>query len=155
MTRLAFAPISIRADKAFVREHHRHNKALTGAKLAIALELDGRVIGVGLLGNPKARKLAEDRFCAEAVRVCVLPGAPKGACSKIVARLKRLWQLQGGIRFVTYNRADESGASMRGAAMMPIAAVKGRQWSTRSRPRSANEVIDKVRWEQQLAPIPA
>lgn len=154
MSRLSFAPISIRSAKAFVREHHRHNKSVTAARLAIALELDGRVVGVGLLGNPKARELAKDRFCAEAIRVCVLPHAPKGASSKIIARLKRLWQLQGGVRFVTYTRASESGASLRGAGLSPIATVRGRQWDTPSRPRGDNEVVNKVRWELQCSPVP-
>lgn len=151
---LAFTPISIRAAKRFVREHHRHNPTVTGARTAIGLEFDGDLIGVGLLGNPKSRELAEDKLCAEAVRVCVKVGAPKGSCSKISARLKRIWQLHGGVRFISYNRADESGASMRGAGMKPVATVKGRQWGCRSRPRAANDVADKTRWEQTLSPVP-
>lgn len=152
---LRFVPISIADAKAFVRQHHRHNPACTGARTAIALECDGALVGVGLLGNPKARKLAEDRFCAEAVRVCTSTDAPKGSSGKINARLKRIWQLHGGIRWVSYNRADESGASMRGAGLEPVAKVKGRQWSCASRPRAANDVADKVRWEAALSRIPA
>lgn len=155
MSVLRIVPISIRAAKAFVRDHHRHNPAVAGARTAIGLELDGVLVGVGLLGNPKARGLAEDRLCAEAVRVCVAAGAPKGSCSKISARLKRIWQLHGGVRFVSYNRTDESGASMRGAGMEPVAEVKGRQWSCPSRPRAENDASDKVRWEQSLGLVPA
>ena len=152
---LVFAPISIRDAKAFVREHHRHNPTVTGARTAIALELNGQLVGVGLLGNPKARGLASDRFCAEAVRVCTSSSAPKGAAGKINARLKRIWQLHGGVRWVTYNREDESGASMRGAGLSPVANVRGRQWGCESRPRAANEVVNKTRWETLLDRIPA
>ncbi|WP_369596454.1 XF1762 family protein [Novosphingobium aromaticivorans] len=149
-------PISIRSAKAFVREHHRHNPSVAGARTAIGLELDGRLVGVGLLGNPKARELAADRTCAEAVRVCVSHEAPKGASSKINSRLKRIWQLHGGRRFITYNRADESGASMRGAGLTPTSVVKGRQWNCQSRPRTVvQDVVDKVRWEQALSEVPA
>lgn len=153
--RFAFVPISIRDAKAFVRAHHRHNPAVTGAKLAIGLEYEGKLIGVGMLGRPKARELAKDKRRAEAVRVCVARGAPKGSCSKINARLKRIWQLMGGVHFVTYNRADESGASLRGAGLKPTKLVKGRQWDTPSRPRQLVECVDKIRWDEKLEPVPA
>jgi hypothetical protein len=153
---LTIVPISIRDAKAFVRAHHRHAPVVVGARLAIGLEHDGVLVGVGMLGRPVARGLDADRLCGEAVRVCVITDAPKGASSKIIARLKRIWQLMGGARFVSYNREDESGASMRGAGLTPTASVLGRQWSCTSRPRAfAPEVIDKTRWEQSLERIPA
>ena len=152
---LRFVPLTVRAASDFVREHHRHNPVVVGARSAIGLELDGLLVGVGLIGNPKARALAADRFCAEAVRVCTSPAAPKGSSGKINARLKRIWQLHGGVRWVTYNRADESGASMRGAGLRPVAKVRGRQWSCASRPRAENDVCDKTRWEAELSAIPA
>ena len=156
MIGLVFVPISIRAAKAFVREHHRHNPAVAGAKTAIGLAFNGELVGVGMLGRPKARVLAEDPLCAEAVRVCVSAAAPKGSSGKINARLKRIWQLHGGVRYISYNRSDESGASMRGAGLKPVAEVKGRQWDCPSRPRAHNDdVVDKVRWEAELSAVPA
>lgn len=152
---LSIVPISIRDAKRFVRQHHRHNPAVVGARIAIGLEFDGKLVGVGMLGNPKSRILAEDRLCAEAVRVCTSAEAPKGAESKLNARLKRIWQLCGGVRYVTYNREDESGASMRGAGLRAVAKVKGRQWDCPSRPRLAIEPVDKCRWEAQLDRVPA
>ena len=56
---------------------------------------------------------------------------------------------------VTRWRADESGASMRGAGLTPMAKVPGRQWSCKSRARAlAPDVVDKTRWEQSLERIP-
>lgn len=155
---MRIVPISIRQAKLFVREHHRHAPAVTGAKLAIGLETDGRLIGVAMLGMPKARGLAADRFTAEATRVCVLPDAPKGAVSKLNSRLKRLWQLQGGIWFKSYTLAAESGASLRGSGAVQDRKVKGRRWNCPSRPRNdaSATTVDKVRWDfGQLAEIPA
>lgn len=155
MSGLAIVPISIRQAKAFVRAHHRHNPGIAGAKLAIGLELDGILVGVGMLGRPISRELAKDRLCGEALRVCVLASAPKGSASKINARLKRLWQLQGGVRFITYNRDDESGASLRGSGLRRVASVKGRQWACASRPRAPSDAVDRGRWEQTLEAVPA
>lgn len=125
--------------------------------LAIGLECDGVLIGVGLLGRPKARGLAADRFTAEATRVCVADGAPKGAVSKINSRLKRLWQLQGGIWFKTYTLASESGASLRGAGAQIDREVKRRKWSCASRPRADRPIEgeDKLRWDfGELTEVP-
>lgn len=155
---MKIVPISIRKAKAFVREHHRHAPAVTGAKLAIGLEHNGRLVGVGMLGNPKARGLASDRFTAEATRVCTSQDAPKGAVSKLNSRLKRLWQLQGGIFFKSYTLAGESGASLRGAGAVIDKRVKGRRWNCASRPRADVEapLVDKVRWDfGRMSEIPA
>lgn len=155
---MKIVPISIRQAKCFVRDHHRHAPAVTGAKLAIGLEHDGELIGVGMLGQPKARGLAADRFTAEATRVCVKPGAPKGATSKLNSRLKRLWQLQGGIWFKSYTLVSESGASLRAVGAQVDREVKRRSWSTPSRPREARDIEgeDKLRWDfGELAEVPA
>jgi hypothetical protein len=151
-------PCSIREAKGFVREHHRHAPACTGAVLAIGLEHAGELVGVGLLGRPKARVLAADRFTAEAVRVCVRQGAPKGSVSKLNSRLKRIWQLQGGVWFKTYTLAHESGASLRGAGAQVDREIKRRSWSCDARPRQARaiEEHDKLRWDFGLLPeVPA
>lgn len=146
---MRIVPMSIKGAKRFVREHHRHAPAVTGAVLAIGLESDGVLIGVGMLGRPKARGLAADRFTAEATRVCVVDGAPKGSVSKLNSRLKRIWQLQGGIWFKTYTLRSESGASLRGAGARVDREIKRRSWNTPSRPRGAREIEgeDKLRWD--------
>lgn len=158
MSDLRIVPMSIRVAKLFVREHHRHAPSVTGAKVAIGLECDGVLVGVGLLGVPKARMLAADRFCAEAVRVCVSPAAPKGSVSKINSRLKRIWQLCGGVTFKTYTLADESGASLRGAGAVVDRHVPAASWSRADRLRSVRPVesIAKQRWDfGELERIPA
>ena len=153
---MRFVPISIRQAKLFVRQHHRHAPVVTGAKLAVGLGHDGQLIGVGMLGLPKARGLAADRFTAEATRVCVMEGAPKGAVSKLNSRLKRLWQLQGGVYFKSYTLTSESGDSLRGAGACVDAHVKGRQWNCQSRPREARPVLDRLRWDfGKLPEVPA
>jgi len=151
-------PCTIREAKKFVREHHRHAPRVTGAILAIGLEHEHQMIGVGLLGRPSSRMLDADRFTAEAIRVCVRDGAPKGAGSKLTSRLKRIWQLQGGIWFKTYTLASESGDSLRGAGAQIDREIKRRKWSCASRPRADREIEghDKFRWDfGQLGVIPA
>lgn len=155
---MRIVPCTIREAKHFVREHHRHARPPTGAVLAIGLEYDGQLIGVGMLGRPTSRHLDADRFTAEATRVCVIEGAPKGASSKLASRLKRIWQLQGGIWFKTYNLVEESGASLRGAGAQIDREVKRRRWSCPSRPREPNDLEgqNKLRWDfGQLDEVPA
>lgn len=158
MSELRIVPMSIRAAKVFVREHHRHAPSVTGAKVAVGLECDGVLVGVGLLGVPKARMLAQDRFCAEAVRVCVSGDAPKGSVSKINSRLKRIWQLCGGVTFKTYTLVEEGGASLRGAGAVIDRHVPAASWSRDDRPRASRSIEQhaKHRWDfGPLERIPA
>lgn len=155
---MKIVPCTIRQAKRFVRAHHRHAPACTGAVLAIGLEHDGELIGVGMLGRPKSRALDADRFTAEATRVCVREGAPKGSVSKLNSRLKRLWQLQGGIWFKSYTLASESGDSLRTVGAQVDREIRRRRWTCASRPRDARAVEsqDKLRWELgPLGEVPA
>jgi hypothetical protein len=94
---------------------------------------------------------------AELLRNCVSKAAPRNACSKLEARCKRIWQLMGGTRLVTYNLARESGDSLRAVGFKPEAVVPARKWDTPSRRRGARaiEAEDKRRWGLSLPEIPA
>jgi hypothetical protein len=56
--RLVQVPLSIKAADLFVRHHHRHSQPVRGkARWAIGVERDGFLVGVAIVGNPKARHL--------------------------------------------------------------------------------------------------
>lgn len=155
---MKIVPLTLRQANDFVEQHHRHSArtANDGGKFAIGLQVDGALIGAAIVGRPVAR-LLQVEGSAEILRCCVLPGAPKGACSRLYGRCKRIWQLMGGDRVVTYSLASEPGDSLRGAGFVIEAEVAARTWDTPSRRRDARaiEEQDKLRWGCALDRVPA
>jgi hypothetical protein len=152
-------PLTLREANDFVELHHRHSSRTSndGGKFAIGLEVDGRLIGVAIVGRPISRELQQAMNgdgTAELLRCCTGPDAFKGAESKLYARCKRIWQLMGGTRLVTYTLARESGASLRGAGMRPMAEVRGRQWNGSKRAGRVVADEPKIRWEDDLKELP-
>jgi hypothetical protein len=151
-------PLTLRQANDFVEQHHRHSARTSndGGKFAIGLEVDGKLVGAAIVGRPVARMLQQEGT-AELLRCCVSPDAPHCAASKLNGRAKRVWQLMGGIRLVSYTLATESGATMRATGFERAAEVPARAWDTPSRRRlpKAIEQQDKVRWEAALPAIPA
>ncbi len=156
-TLMRIVPLTLRQANDFVEAHHRHSARTSndGGKFAIGLERAGELIGAAIVGRPVARMLQEEG-AAELLRCCVSEAAPRGACSKLAARAKRLWQLMGGTRLVTYTLSTESGASMRGAGFEAEATVRARHWDTPSRRRGWREIegADKQRWSTNIDWMP-
>jgi hypothetical protein len=152
-------PLTLREANDFVERHHRHSArtANDGGKFAIGLELAGDLVGVAIVGRPVARMLQEPGT-AELLRCCVVAeGGPIGAAKRLNARCKRIWQLMGGTRLVSYTLARESGGSLAGAGFRREAEVAGRSWDTPGRRRAARpiETEAKARWAADLAEVPA
>jgi hypothetical protein len=158
---MKIVPLTIREACDFVERHHRHlgRTPNDGGKFAIGLVIGDELIGAAVVGRPTSRMLQEIQGpgTAELLRNCVSSAAPRNACSRLEARCKRIWQLMGGTRLVTYNLASESGASLRAVGFAPECEVKARSWNTPSRPRAARAIEDedKVRWSVDLPEVPA
>ena len=155
--RMRIVPLTLREANDFVEAHHRHSARTSndGGKFAIGLKSGEQLVGAAIVGRPVARMLQEEGT-AELLRCCTAAGAPTGACSKLAARAKRVWQQMGGTRLVTYTLASESGVSMRAAGFVLEAAVPARRWDTPSRRRAARaiEERDKLRWAAELPAVP-
>lgn len=154
---MKIVPLTLREANDFVEQHHRHSArtANDGGKFAIGLVVSGSLVGAAIVGRPVARMLQHEGT-AEVLRCCVSPSAPKGACGALYARCKRIWQLMGGRRLVTYTLASEPGASLRGH-FHDEGELRGRRWDTptRARPHREIELIDKRRWSASLPDVPA
>jgi hypothetical protein len=152
---MRLVPVSFAIAKAFVTEHHRHNKAPTGWKFGVGVEDDaGVLVGVAMAGRPVARALDDGRT-VEVNRTCVLPGQPN-ANSMLYGAIWRAAKALGYTRAVTYTQADESGATMRAVGWRRAAQLPGRgNWAqcsvTRRAARDATEPsgVARVRWEAQ------
>lgn len=141
-------PIHLKQANDFVKEHHRHNKPVTGHKFAIGLEAERKLVGVGIAGRPVSRYL-DDGKTIELTRICVKEGVPNG-CSMIIGRMKRIAQLMGYERIITYTLQKETGAWLRAIRAKGAADVKpGRGWSHRPGSKGHQAVYDepKIRWE--------
>ena len=80
---MVLRPTSLCVANAVVLAHHRHNKPVKwGYKFSLAAYSDtgDEILGVVIVGRPVARRL-DDGLTAEVLRLCVVPGAPKNACS--------------------------------------------------------------------------
>lgn len=146
---LTLVPVTLRAARAFVDEHHRHNSAPRGHKFSIGLERDGILIGVAIVGRPLARE-CDDGKTAEVLRVCVLEGNPNGN-SKLYGACCRACKAMGYTKVITYTLPEEGGASLRASGFIPEGTTKARTkgWDTPSRPRGKPEKYQegqKIRW---------
>ena len=125
MSDLVIVPMTLQKANDFVAAHHRHNgrTARNGGKWAIGASLPSGLVGIAIVGNPLSASFM-DGFTAEVTRLCVLPDAPKGTCSKLYSRCWQIWRLMGGLKLVTYTLQSESGASLRGAGWVVVGQVK-------------------------------
>jgi hypothetical protein len=155
---MRIVPLKLREANDFVEQWHRHSARTSndGGKFAIGLDHEGSLVGVAIVGRPIAR-LLQVEGAAELLRLCTSPDAPKGSGSKLYARAKRIWQLMGGTKLLTYTLARESGSSMLGAGLggKSMTAEIG-QWSVPSRPRRHRDIADepKLRWTEILPELP-
>lgn len=54
---LELVPITLKEANAFVEQHHRHHKAVTGHKFSIAASDSEKIVGVAIVGRPVSRYL--------------------------------------------------------------------------------------------------
>lgn len=142
---LELVPIDLREARAFVELHHRHHQPPQGGKFAIAVGVEGLVVGVAIVGRVIARR-AEDGWTAEVTRVCT-DGTPN-ACSKLYGAAWRACRAMGYRRCITYTLPAEGGASLRGAGWHLVGEAGGGSWSRRDRPRvDTHPRQRKLLWE--------
>ncbi|KKL64246.1 hypothetical protein LCGC14_2166960 [marine sediment metagenome] len=143
---LELVPVTLRAARQWVDEHHRHHRAPQGGLFAIGLARCGMIVGVAIVGRPVARGL-HDGWTAEVTRVAVVEGVPNGV-SKLYGACWRAARAMGYRKMVTYILDTEPGTSVRAAGWKEIAKVTGRSWDTPSRPRiDEHPLQDKQRFE--------
>jgi len=142
---LKAVPITLRQANEFVKKYHRHNKPVQGYKFCIGVEKDGKLVGVAIVGRPVARNL-DDGKTAEITRVCT--DGTKNANSFLYSRCKRICQLMGYERVITYTLQKESGSSLRAVGAVQEIEVRAATWDRPSRRRKEQKVYQepKVRW---------
>jgi len=156
---LTLAPCTLEEANAFVARLHRHHQPTPVAKFSIAAALDGVVVGVVIVGLPKAR-MAMDGWTLEVTRLAT--DGTKNACSLLYGAARRAAFALGYSRVLTYTLADEEGASLRASGFVLEAEIKGESWMRRSANGGRfvddrNPVGDKKRWSSGVKrdePVP-
>jgi hypothetical protein len=145
---LIIAPCSLEEANAFVAAHHRHHHPTPVAKFSILAARDGVVVGVVIVGLPKAR-MAMDGWTLEVTRLA--SDGSKNVCSLLYGAARRAAFALGYSRILTYTLAEENGSSLLASGFTREATIKGESWKRRSMSgdRSVddrNPIGDKVRW---------
>lgn len=146
MSLLLVPGIPLREANAFIRERHRHHGAERGCLFCLAVALESVVVGVAIVGRPKARETQAEGFTAEVTRLAT--DGTKNACSILYAAAWRAWRSMGGRRLITYTLPEEGGASLRGAGWRCLGERGGGTWSREGRPRiDTHPTQVKLGWE--------
>lgn len=143
-------PIGLTEANEAVHRWHRHHGPVVQHRWSYGAFVDGALVGVVIVENPKAAGL---RDCIEVTRLAT--DGTKHAATKLLARARADALSTGWQRVVSYTRADERGTCYRAAGWWPTAIVKARDWTsgnkrTRWLPgmyQPTTEIIDRVRWE--------
>lgn len=145
---LEIVPCELAEANEFVRQHHRHHQPVVGHKFSLAVEKDGAVCGVAIVGRPVSRML-DDGWTLEVTR-CATSGE-KNACSALYAACWRVTRAMGYKRLITYVLLSETGTSVRAAGWKEIGKAGGGSWSRGSRPRVDKHSTQlKIRFEVGL-----
>jgi hypothetical protein len=148
--KLRLRPMRQRDALAYVRDHHRHNKAPRGSVFQVAVEdvETGEIVGVAVAGRPVARSLDDGRTL-EVLRVCT--PSVKNVNSMLYGAVTRAGVALGydRDRIFTYTLDEESGVSLTAAGWVRDAVLPQRAgWDAPSRPRpnDPSPRNAKVRW---------
>lgn len=144
--KLRIVPITFADAAEFCQGKHRtHKRRPAGHKFSIAAAMGDRIVGVAIVGRPKARHL-DDGLSLEVNRVAT--DGTRNACSALYGACRRAAWALGYLRLITYTIPSEGGASLRGAGYRLIGERGGGSWGRPSRPRIDDHPLEeKWLWE--------
>ena len=146
-TGMEAVPLHLREANEFVAKYHRHCLPTVGGKFAVGVSVDGVLVGVAIAGRPVARKL-DDGNTLEVLRVCT--DGTANANSFLYGRVKRIAQLMGYQKVITYTLEEESGSSLKAVGAKVVSTARAKEWSVPSRQRKSQAVYDKVKMKWEL-----
>lgn len=138
--RLSVERIGLDEANAFVATWHRHHQPVVGHLFSVGASLDGKIVGVAIVGRPVSRR-RDDGVTAEVTRLCT--DGTKNACSFLYGAAARASFALGFKRIGTYILASEPGTSLTAAGWRLIGETPGRSWSVPSRPRVDTHPLQK------------
>lgn len=149
-------PIERDEARAFVDEHHEHNKAPVSWRYGTAIWNANTLLGVAMVGRPVARMIPADKV-VEVNRVCLRRDIARelrwNACSMLYGWAAREAEKRGFEKIITYTLESEAGTALKAAGWIPEAKTKGGSWDRPSRARGVVAPLErKIRWARYLKP---
>lgn len=124
-------PITLKEANAFVEQHHRHHKPVTGHKFSIGCTDGEKIVGVAIVGRPVSRYL-DDGWTLEVNRLCT--DGTHNACSMLYAAAWRAARAMGYHKLITYILESEKGVSLKAAGWKCVGQAGGLRWTGKRRP---------------------
>ena len=128
---LELVPITLKEANAFVEQHHRHHRPVTGHKFSIAASDGEKIVGVAIVGRPVSRHL-DNGLTLEVIRLCT--DGTRNACSFLYSAAWRAARNLGYKKLITYILKSEPGSSLKAAGWKCVEECGGLRWTGRSRP---------------------
>ena len=128
---LELVPITLKEANAFVEQHHRHHRPVTGLKFSIAASDGEKIVGVAIVGRPVSRHL-DNGLTLEVNRLCT--DGTRNACSFLYSAAWRAARNLGYKKLITYILKSEPGSSLKAAGWKCVGECGGLRWTGRSRP---------------------
>lgn len=130
---LELVPISLKDANAYVEQHHRHHRPVTGHKFSIAASDGEKIVGVAIVGRPVSRYL-DDGWTLEVTRLCT--DGTRNACSFLYSAAWRAARNMGYRKLITYILESENGASLRAAGWKCAGKAGGLRWTGKRKPET-------------------
>jgi len=142
---MKIVPITFKKANEFIEKNHRHHWPSIGYKFCVAVENQGKIVGVATIGRPISRRL-DDGFTVEVNRSCT--DGTKNANSMLYAAASRVARELGYRKILTYTLPSESKSSLKAIGWKPSISIGGK-WIYSYQPERANDwpLTEKIRWE--------
>lgn len=154
-------PCELAEARTFIARLHRHHRAPQGHRFSLKALIDGRTVGVVVIGRPVGRH-QQDGETVEITRLCT--DGTRNAVSFLIGAAKRAARALGYRRMISYTLGSEPGSSWRAAGMEQTGTVEGQPWKHTPGKHNRHEVAplfginsnndhpltDKRRWEIRL-----
>lgn len=145
MAKLELVPMTLKEANAYVQQHHRHHKPVTGHKFSIGCSDGEKIVGVAIAGRPVSRYL-DDGWTLEVNRLCT--DGSKNACSMLYGAAWRAARAMGYKKVITYILQSEPGTSLRAAGWKCVGEAGGERWTGKRRPEvDLYPALMKLRFE--------
>lgn len=145
---LEVTPIGLDEANAYVSQHHRHHRPVTGHKFSVAVSDDSGVRGVAIVGRPVSRHI-DDGWTLEVNRCCT--DGVRNGCSMLYGTCWKAAKAMGYRRLITYTLPEEGGSSLKASGWRCIGERGGGSWNAPSRPRVDTAPMQrKLLWEASV-----
>lgn len=133
---LHYRVVDLALANKFVGYIHRHHDPDEGHKFSIGCFNGGGLVGVAMVGRPKAR-MTDQVNVLEVTRVAT--DGTKNACSILYAAAARAAEGMGMLRIQTFILDSELGTSLRASGWVPDGESRGGAWAgTKNAGRACN-----------------